>query len=59
MVGVGLGLLVEDTSGIESVNTDIAGGVDDATIAEANTDMDDASLVVLEEAEVVLFELLE
>lgn len=58
-MGIGVGLLVKDARIVEAVDADIAGGMDDAAIAEADADMDDTALVVLEEAEVVLLKLLE
>ena len=43
-MGVATGFLVEDAFAVEGVDADLAGGVDDTAVAEADADMDDAAV---------------
>ena len=52
-VRVGLCLLVEDTFAVKLINSDMAGGVDDAAVTHADAYMDDAAVSILEESKVV------
>ena len=52
-MGVATGFLVEDAFAVEGVDAHLAGGVDDAAVAEADADMDDAAVGVVEEGKVV------
>ena len=48
-MAVGGGLLDVDALGVEAVDTDLSGGVDDATVTHADADMYDSSGGILEE----------
>ena len=52
-VRVGLCLLVEDTFAVKFINSDMAGGVDDAAVTHADAHMNDAAISILEEGQVV------
>ena len=48
-VGIEAGAFDEDSLGIELVDADLTGGVDDAAVAHADAHMDDAPFGILEE----------
>lgn len=58
-VRVGLCLLVEDTFAVKLINSDMAGGVDDAAVTHADAHMNDAAISILEEGQVVTLHITE
>ena len=52
-MAVAASLLDEDAFAVKSVDAHLAGGVDDAAVAHTDTHMDNATLGVLEESQVV------